>query len=327
MMDIDSGRPIFIVGCPRSGTTLLRNLLSSHPHLTFPEESHFIPEFYRGYGNPRDEAQARMLAERVLSLQWVSRWGLELEAQSFADCRSFRELLCRLYEAWARRENKPRWGDKTPNYVTEIPLLVTLFPGARIIHIYRDGRDTALSWIRIRYQPQNVYTAARLWKSFVGSGRQAGAALPRETYLEVCYEKLLEQPRETMQRVCEFIGEPFDEAVLGFSRRKPDLHTGAMERHSSRQEIRPGNRGKWRKQMLPRDRVVFESVAGDLLEALGYETEGRTRRISGPERLGWNLHQGFCWTMRRLRTLHHQPYRWSVLQMVWARARSRFSAA
>ena len=321
-IEVSSDAPIFIVGCPRSGTTLLRNLLNSHPHLTFPEESHFIPVFYRGYGDPRDEREARRLAERVLSLQWVRRWGLKVGAESFADCRSFREFLCHLYEAWARQENKPRWGDKTPPYVTEIPLLVKLFPGARIIHIYRDGRDVALSWIRIRYQPQNLYTAAKLWKANVSSGRQAGAVLPREAYLEVCFERLLQQPRDTMQRVCAFIGEPFDEAVLGYNRLQRDPHSGRMERTGPRREVEPANCAKWKTRMRTPDRVVFESVAGDLLETLGYEREGRTRRIWSAERLKWDLHQEFWWAVQRLRTLSHQPYRFSVVKAIWAQARS-----
>jgi hypothetical protein len=316
-----SAAPIFIVGCPRSGTTMLRNLLCAHPHLTFPGESHFIPDFYRGYGDPRDAREARRLAARILKVSWVRRWELPLDADSFADCRSFREVLCCLFEAWARQENKPRWGEKTPGYVNEIPLLVKLFPGARIIHIYRDGRDVALSWIRTRYHPHNVYTAAKMWKSWVSAGRRAGAALPRETYLEVCYEQLLQEPRANMQRVCEFIGEPFDEKVLRPSR---PFRPGARQRQPLSAEIISTNFGKWKTGMPYRDQVMFESVAGDLLETLGYETEGRVRHISIAERLAWNLHQHFWYTVPRLRELQKQAYRTTMLQKIWARARSRF---
>ena len=299
-MEIQSTAPIFIVGCPRSGTTMLRDLLRSHPHLTFPGETHFIPAFYRGYGDPRDCAEARKLAAAILELRWVRAWNLRLEADSFADCRSFREVLCHLYEAWARREIKPRWGDKTPNYVTEIPLLAKLFPEARIIHIYRDGRDVAMSWVRARFTPQNMYTAARLWSSWVGAGRRTGAALPRGMYLEVRYEQLLAQPRETMQRVCEFVGEPFDEAILRLSpimknRRSHRVFNPFARKLPRPVEIVSSNCGKWKTRMPARDRVLFESVAGDLLQSLGYETEGRTRRITPAERLaapsGW---RGVC---------------------------------
>jgi len=327
-IDSQSDAPIFIVGCPRSGTTLLRNLLRSHPHLTFPSESHFIPTFYRGYGDPRDAREARRLAARMLKLRWVRSLGLRLEAESFADCRSFREVLCRLYEAWARAENKPRWGDKTPLYVTEIPLLLKLFPGARIIHIYRDGRDVAQSWIQTGFLVQNMYTAARLWKSYVNSGRRAGAALPRDTYLEVRYERLLQEPRETMQQVCEFVGEAFDDAVLRPSVHGDNPHLNPfVRRHSPPAEIVSANYGKWKTRMPARDRVTFESVAGDLLETLDYETEGRIRRIFAAERLAWGLHQHFWWSAARLRMLHRKAFFSTFLRMTWASVRSHLRSA
>ena len=317
-MEIQSTAPIFIVGCPRSGTTMLRDLLRSHPHLTFPGESQFIPAFYRQHGDPRDQAEARRLGAAILEWRWVRRWNLPLEAESFASCRSFQEVLCRLYEAWARQENKPRWGDKTPEYVTDIPLLAKLFPGARIIHIHRDGRDVARSWVRARYTPQNIYTAAQMWKSWVGAGRQAGAALPREMYLELRYEQLLAQPRETMQRVCEFVGEPFDEAVLRLNpieRNRPFLsRLSSYARKPRAVEIVSSNCEKWKTRMPARDRVLFESVAGDLLQSLGYETEGRTRRITPAERLAWDVHQRI-WRAAVVLTLG--PFR----RLTWTKAR------
>ena len=322
-----SAAPIFIVGCQRSGTTMLRNLLRSHPHLTFPDESHFIPAFYRAYGDPRDARQARRLAARILKLSWVRRWELPLEADSFADCRSFREILCRLYEAWARREDKPRWGEKTPYYVTQIPLLLKLFPEAKIIHIYRDGRDVALSWLEARYVPQNIYTAARLWRSWVGAGRQAGAALPRETYLEVSYERLVQQPRETLQHVCEFVGEPYDEAVLRLSPLARDPRFDPSPLKPSPEFIVPTNCAKWKTRMAARDRAAFESVAGDLLGVLGYETEGRTRRFTSAERLAWNWQHYLLWCARTLWAMRLPAFCTTFLRISWAKARPRFRTA
>jgi hypothetical protein len=88
-----SDSPIFIVGCPRSGTNLLRDLLRSHPHLAFPDESHFIPEFYSGYGDPKNEHEARSLAARILNLHWVQAWRLELDLSLFANDRSYRRMF------------------------------------------------------------------------------------------------------------------------------------------------------------------------------------------------------------------------------------------
>ena len=323
-IEISSDAPIFIVGCARSGTTLLRDLLRSHPRLTFPEESHFIPLFYRAYGDPQNAAEACELAKQILRLRWVRLWRLGLEPASFSDCRSFREVLSRLYETWARDENKPRWGDKTPGYVREIPLLIKLFPGARILHIYRDGRDVALSWFsHVWFGPRNMYTAAGQWRRRVNAGRGAAATLPRGTYMEVRYETLLEQPRETMQQVCEFLGEPFDEAVLRPSKIEGDPRLNPFSAQNSRGELMRNNAGKWKTRMPVRDRVLFESIAGDLLETLGYETEGRTRRISSAERVAWHLHHLFWRRMMKLAAMSNAAYRSTHLQEKRARARAK----
>ena len=322
-IDVQSDAPIFIVGCERSGTTLLRDLLRSHPRLTFPDESGFIPLFYRAYGDPQNAAEACELAEQILRLRWVRLWQLGLEPASFSDCRSFREVLCRLYETYARHENKPRWGDKTPRYVREIPLLMKLFPGARIIHIYRDGRDVALSFSHVWFGPSNTYIAAGHWKRCVNAGRRAAATLPRGTYMEVRYETLLERPRETMQQVCEFIGEPFDEAVLRPSKLEADPRLSPFPAQSSRGALIPTNSGKWKRRMPVKDRVLFESVAGDLLEALGYETEGRTRRIPFAERAAWHLRDQFWRRVRKLQALSNAAFFSTYLQVRRARARAK----
>ena len=323
-MRVESDSPIFVVGCPRSGTTLVRDLLRSHPRLTFPGESYFVPVFYRAYGAPRDARQAVQLGARILDTWWVSLWQLPLGPEDFADCRSYCQVVCRLYEAWARQENKPRWGDKTPAYLAWMPLLLELFPNAKFIHVYRDGRDVALSWLRTRWDPGNLYVAARLWKRRVRRGRQIGATLPRSTYLEVRYETLLAQPRETMQQVCDFVGEPFDEVVLRPSR----LVLSSVRRDTggeaaSLTEIVTGNRNKWKREMPRADRVLFESVAGDLLDELGYETEGCRRVISGPERWMWECHHRAKWFLLRLtgRVLRFR-HLVSLARMRWALLRA-----
>jgi hypothetical protein len=173
-----------------------------------------------------------------------------------------------------------------------------------------------------------MYTAARLGRSSVSAGRLAGAALPGGTYLEVCFETLLRQPRETMQRVCEFVGEPFDDAVLRLS---PLLTSRRVSPFARKQpppvEIVSSNCEKWKTGMPARDRVVFESVAGDLLETLGYETEGHTRRITGAERLAWGVHQQLWRNAVRLSFLRKEGSVSVYLQMCWAKARSHFRRA
>jgi hypothetical protein len=274
--------PIFVVGAPRSGTGLVRDLLRSHPNLAFAGETHFVPLFYRAYGDPADERAARTVARRMLRHPRVRAWDLELEPASFSHCRSFAGLLSVLYGAMAAREGKPRWGDKTPQYVAHVPALLELFPLAKILHVHRDARDVVLSTLRVRFGPTNVYAAAKQWRRLVRAGREAGGRRPG-SYLELSYEALLADPEDVMRRVCAFVGEPFTEAVL-----RPTYLARAYQGHwlggsppgpASRTEIVPENAAKWRSSLTRSERSVVESVAGDLLAELGYELEGLAHRI------------------------------------------------
>ena len=264
--------PVFILGCARSGTTLLRDLLRSHPSLAFPDESNFVPLFYRAFGDPRTDREARRLAARVLRLQWVRPWNVSLAPSSLAHCRSYAELVSALYEDVAHRQGRPRWGDKTPNYVLEIPTLLEIFPRAKVIHIYRDGRDVALSWRAIPLGPHDVVNAALRWKHRVITGRREGSRFPG-SYHEVRYETLLSRPEEAMKKLCTFIGEEYTDDVL-----RPTRQEDPTPPIASHTEIVAGNSAKWKSAMTRDERARFEGVAGDLLRSLGYETEGIGRR-------------------------------------------------
>lgn len=316
-LQVESESPFFLVGCTRSGTTILRDLLNSHPRLTIPGESHFIVPFYQAYGDPRDEREAVELARKTLHFWRVRCWELPLTPADFAGYRSFRDMVLRLYETWARLRNRPRWGDKTPYYVLTFPVLRELFPGAKIIHIIRDGRDVALSWLRSKYDPCNLFVAAAKWRERVRRGRQAGAPLLGRSYMEVRYEALLAEPARTLQAVCAFLGEEFHEAMLRPTR-------GSDSRAES--ELLASNHGKWKTRMSRRDRILFESVAGDLLEELGYVTEGCRRRISRLEQWMWKTHHFWGRKARWLTIPSQRAQLPGYLALRWACLRARLKA-
>lgn len=318
--------PVFIVGCGRSGTSLLRNLLRAHPRLAFPGESHFIPAFYQAYGDPASSREACRLARILLSLWWIRKWGLSITPESFEDCRSYRSVVSRLFDTYARQEHKERWGDKTPSYVLHVPTLLHLFPGCQIIHIYRDGRDVALSqFTHPSGQSRNAYIAAMNWTRLVSVGRAVGATLPAQQYTEVRYESLIDDPESTLRRLCDFLNEPFSQEVLrpNFLERKavkrvfgPD-HTLDVARDT----IVKSNQQKWRAAMSVSDRAIFESIAGPLLQELGYEIEGRTHECSAMERQFWKAHQSFWFLAARLNASNKRDWIPTHARMRWATIR------
>ena len=263
----------------------MKNLLRAHPNLTLPQESHFIPQYYRAYGDPNNDAEAERLAAKILASKFVRKYGLPLTPAEFRHCRSYSAVVSLLYGSYARLHGKRRWGDKTPQNVTEIPTLVQLFPDAQFIHMIRDGRDVAMSWLKESYEPRNLYTAATMWNNRVRAGRKDGAALPAEQYLEVYFEQFLDDPPGAMRTVCSFLNEPFHESVL-----TPNPGTRGARAQISHERIVTSNHGKWKRSMTKRDVALFEGVAGCLLDELGYEVTGTGRTVSRTEAAAWKAH-------------------------------------
>jgi hypothetical protein len=191
-----------------------------------------------------------------------------LERPSFAD------VIEAAFMANAAVHGKARWGDKTPIYVRSIPLLARLWPEARFVHLIRDGRDVALSYLSLHWGPSTIWSAARKWRRDVSAGIRDGQPLGTSRYLEVRYEALVAEPRATLEEICAFGRLPFDDAMLDPSERAghetlaPDEGRPFHER--SEGELDPRARD-WRIQMPEADVRAFEAVAGTLIDDLRYE--------------------------------------------------------
>lgn len=322
--------PIFIVGCPRSGTTLLRNLLRSHPRLSFPPETHFIPQLYKAYGELHTKVDVRKLSRLILSLEWVKSWECTFDKDALYACHSYREIINELFNAWLRHEGKKRWGDKTPHYVLYLTTLARIFPDAKIIHIYRDGRDVAKSWVKSPFGPENLYAAAAQWQHFVQSGRQAGAMLPSHTYMEVCFETLLQKTEAILRRLCAFIDESFDPAML-----KPNVLPmpaqriripilGTYRRGLATQPyIVKGNSHKWKMDLTVDERALVEAIAGPTLQILGYELEGHQRRVPLYSHWWWVAHSRIKEVLVKLNTRNKRLWIATIIHMKKAQALAR----
>jgi hypothetical protein len=183
-------------------------------------------------------------------------------------------VLESVYLAYADHRGKRRWGDKTPQYVRIMPLLHELFPRARFVHIVRDGRDVALSYLSVPWGPRDIWTAARKWRRDVSAGREAGAALGPDRYLEITYERLVADPRGTLEEVGAFAELPFDEAMLQHHRdadRRLEAPADETRFHAASTRAVTSGLRDWRSQMSADRVLAFEAVAGPLLSELGYE--------------------------------------------------------
>lgn len=273
------GPPLFVVGCGRSGTTMLRMMLTAHPDLAIPWESHFIVPLWKGrakFGGERSPDVDRIVAY-IRRTSMFQLWEVpdELVRRRVEELRhpTYGQVIEAMFRAYADHESKCRWGDKTPIYVLWIAVLARLFPTARFVHVIRDGRDVALSYVSVPWGPDDVWECAVKWRRDVGAGRRHGPALGPERYLEVRYEDLVTEPRSTLERICGFAGLTFDEAMLEYrdDRRSVGSRESQAAYHASATKPPTPGLRDWRTQMAPRDVAAFEAVAGGLLDELGYE--------------------------------------------------------
>jgi len=270
--------PLFVIGMPRSGTKLLRNLLDRHPRIRIlPWETDFLPfidAWVASRGEPRTEAELARLASALRKSPYFdyrqkARGPLSVELWHRA-CRG-RFDAAGLFEGFVRAELEAEpgsgviWGDKTPGYVEHVDTLTRLFPRARLIHIVRDVRDYCLS-MRESFG-KDMRRAAHRWNDAM---LRIAELVERGTPALACvhYEALLTDPSAELGRLCNHLGVEFTESMLALDR--------PVENHGStkgRTGIVSTNLGRWRRALEPRMVREIESIAWDAMHALGYEPE------------------------------------------------------
>jgi hypothetical protein len=254
-------------------------MLDTHPKMAVPPENHFLMRLARGWRaiERQGGSAADSLVDRLAREPTFLMWDLPIElvrAELRADApASFAGAVRSLYGLYASSRGKPRYGDKTPLFVRHIPYLAATFPEARFVHLLRDGRDVACSYLSRRLGPRTMSEAAALWRREVLRGRRGSRRLGPGRYIEVRYEDLVADPPGQLRMICRFLDLRYDQAMLGYHQRTdlvPDRQR-LREIHSNLRRPPTSNIRDWRTELRPWEVELFEVLAGDLLAELGYE--------------------------------------------------------
>ena len=272
--------PVFIVGCARSGTTLLRLMLSAHSRISISSEGAYI---YRlrsrlaSYGDLSDLRHLKTLHEDLVPL---------LETERFLSVPSFDQLLdwveqfgpdvrsiIRFYGTWqARIEGKERlawWGDNAPYHVYHIPFFNHLFPPSKVIFMIRDPRDAfASSKVALGY---DVHRAVGAWEKSLLDGALAESYLGPERVRQLKYEDLVMAPRARLQDLCAFLGVEYEEAMFSYHHSDAAKAVAQLDHHKNL--LRPvftSSIGRYREVLTREEIATIHRRLYSPMTCLGY---------------------------------------------------------
>ena len=286
--------PVFVLGCPRSGTTLLYHmLLSSGNFAVYRAESQVFNLLEPRFGGLSHAANRRRLLAAWRDTELFRRTGLdwnEVNEEVMAKCRNGGDFLRIIMQSMAQQQGVERWADCTPEHLLYLHRIKRTIPEALVIHIIRDGRDVALSlekqaWIKpfVWDRRKTLEVAALYWDWIVRKGRKDGRSLGFD-YIEVRYEDLVRDPRGVLPTLGEFVGQELDydkiEQVGIGSVSKPN---SSFLKEMKEGEFNPVER--WKTGLTDAQLQRLEILLGPSLEQFGYATEDFGGKGSSPRKV------------------------------------------
>ncbi|NEZ56156.1 sulfotransferase family protein [Adonisia turfae] len=271
--------PIFLVGCPRSGTTLLQQMLDAHPDVAIAPETHFIRNFWlkrEHYGDLAEDANYQVLLHAIADIPEFAE--MELDLSTFQDAaqtldRSYAALFTLLLEQFRQGRNTQIVGEKTPNHLLYMQTLQTFFPKARFIHIIRDPRAVINSWKTVPWSTGSVGGDAEVWRRYMATARQSPP--DNGAIFTLHYEQLISASEDCLKKLCNFLELSFDASML-------DYHTQQSKRVNVNREpwkgnaVRPVNNkslNRWQTELSTLEIATIEAVASSEMCQLGYKTQ------------------------------------------------------
>lgn len=288
-----AARPVFVVGAPRTGTTLVKEVLNGHPRVWIFDEVHFFERVWDDRERIGDlrSPESRRRAFEILRAA-VCRVGqdravadllpdAEFERRLEAEGGDYRGLLAALLKTGAETHGADFWGDSSPQDVLYVARIREWFPDARLVGLVRDPRGFLASYknywrrrvptYRERYNP---LTNSLLWKSYMSALLEAKRGPHAEAVMLLRYEDLVDDAETHVRRLCEHVGVEYDPAMVAVTTSNTSFGGGQTS------GIVATSRDRWRTELSPTEIWLGERIFGSVMRELGYEPAGREVRPS-----------------------------------------------
>lgn len=282
--------PIFIIGNPRSGTTLLQLMLTSHPNLSIPTECGFLIHLYDKYKNfEGEEFEIVEFVNAVFDSRKFELWKLDFEnTLSYVvnkKPRNYAELVASIYEFYAEcyHPDAKRWGDKNNYFLNHILEIDKIFPNAQYIHIIRDGRDVACSYKDMEHLkglkyapnlPHGISEIANQWKMNISKIRESFDVLGWEKVIEIRYEDLTLNPQDILNKICDFLNITYSDEMLRFNENNKENELVPKEfdawKSMNKEKLSSSRIQRWKDELTKEEILIFELKTTHILSKYNY---------------------------------------------------------
>ncbi|MEA3446045.1 MAG: sulfotransferase [Bacteroidota bacterium] len=276
----------FIIGRPRSGTTLVQSILDAHPNVIIPGECPMILRLYLRYGHLKElnDNTIETLTEAIKELPKIENWPINFEnvkqdLQNIKGKFDFQEIIKTIYLNFQSAFPKNEifiFGDKNPPYSKYPKLLLKIFPDAKFLHIVRDHRDHYLSVKKAgllnSLEPIIIY----LWKRSVIRIDKLSRRYPKQ-FLNLNYEDFVTAPELHLKNICSFLNIPFEKEMMNFHKSKEKSLEQYKEKKLEKAHtnlyspIDASNTGKWKKELSETEVIIADYIAGKTATKAGYK--------------------------------------------------------
>lgn len=292
--------PVFVVGAPRTGTTLVKEILNRHPGIHLFDEVHFFERIWDDrarLGDLSTDASREMAIARVLDI--VRRFGSDADVADALPLDvyqrglvkagpSYANLLRLLLTTGAARRGASVWGDSSPQDILYLATILAWWPDAKIVALVRDLRGFLSSYknyhrrnVATYHERYNPLSVSMLWKSYMTALLEAEKAPWGAAVMRLRYEDLVAEPEANVRRLCAHVGVDFAPALLEVDRANTSfVEEGAEGRAPG---IFATSRDRWREELTSTEIWLGERICSDVMHQLGYETAANGARPSPVE--------------------------------------------
>ncbi len=272
-----TSEPIFIIACPRSGTTILATILNRHPNIATAPETHFfnlISKLDYTWNKLTDNDIHSLLNQsRIIDLIKVAELDKELLAQELLvmpkrNQKAFFDLLIKHFLV---KKDKARLCEKTPQHLRNVDEILALYPKAKFLHLIRDGRSVVNSLLKMPWRPAGLVNNARFWLQNIRLGEKFTRKYEGTSLLTIRFEDIMIKPEETIMQVCNFIGEEYSDSLLDTNLKDNIFPSWENNwKHKSTQQLDSKRVNAWSDEMTTEDKTILEWMLSSTLIKYGY---------------------------------------------------------